>query len=309
MRPGRAICGGRTVDAAAFRARIAACEIHICRSRKGHGDVEQILRIRRVASGLLADGEVAHVARVLELDRGIAILGNRGRRIGGRSGYIALGGVVRLGNGVLRARRDAGENLGFAALEREGCRGLITGFALSQRRCRELHAIVVVQGQAIVRKRDSEGEFLVCVRRIAAERLFHREAADFVCVGKRSRGGCARGNGAARACRFGDKALLLIILLDHGVRRAVGDAADGDGLPILQREGSRTILNGYSARSTAAEGGRVSAIHIHSVVCERQREAEDLAIVACNVAFHGLAHAQAALCRVGEAYTGRAVVV
>ena len=152
--PARAGRRGGDVDAAALRARVAADEVDVRRSREGDGDVERLVRIKVVAGDGLADGQAADLAGVLEGHGGVAAMRDLARGVVGQYvGHVALGSVVLLGDGVLRARRDAGEGLRFAALEGEGGRGLVAGLALRLRNVRERHVAVGVVQRAAWRVR------------------------------------------------------------------------------------------------------------------------------------------------------------
>ena len=300
LAPARVGRRGGDVDAAALRARVAADEVDVRRSREGDGDVERLVRIKVVAIDGLADGQAADVASVLEGHGGVAAMRDLARGVGRRVGHVALGSVVLLGDGVLRARRDAGEGLRFAALEGEGGRGLVAGLAFCKRNVLELHAIVVVQRQRVVFEGDGEVERVFRLRAVAVGLLGDGQAAEVAGVGEFHPGHFVpRDRAGGVAGVRGGKARLRVGVLGHDVGRVHGEAGEGHFLLILEVEGvdAGGFLHEINGLVVLLEGLAREGFAVR--VLQRQRESEGL-VVPVIIAHDELLEAQAAGQAVGE---------
>ena len=106
----------------------------------------------------------------------------------------------------------------------------------------EFHAAVrLVDLDAFVLQRHGEAEFLLSIRRVAAQRLRNGQAAHVQRVGHprrhASRSSIARGNGSGLVLMRRRVAVLAVVLLSHFVGRAYRQAGEGDRLAAFQRDG------------------------------------------------------------------------
>ena len=106
----------------------------------------------------------------------------------------------------------------------------------------EFHAAVrLVDLDAFVLQRHGEAEFLLSIRRVAAQRLRNGQIAHVQRVGHRrrhaSRSGIARGNGSGLVGIRRRVAVLAVVRLAHFIARAFRQAGEGDGFAAFERDG------------------------------------------------------------------------
>ena len=294
---------------AVLRARVAAIErgFHTLdsRGREGDGDVKRLVRIRVVALDGLADGQLAGLAGVGEDHFGGAALRDHTLGVFGSSGHVAFRAVVVLGHGVLRVRRDAGEDFLFAAFEGEGAhRGVGRAFLIVGG-VFELHAAVdVVHRQLGVFEGDGEGEVLGLIPAGAVDLLCDGQAAGVAGVGEDHLGlFVPRDHAGGVAGVRGGKAFPAVVVLGHDVGRAHGEAGEGHFLQILELEGvdAGGFLHEINGPVVLLEGLAREGLAIR--VLQRQRESEGL-VVPVIIAHDELLEGQAAGEAVGEGDQG-----
>ena len=271
--------------------RVGAFEDHVIVALEQEAEREFVLLAVGVAGQSLGHAQVADVHGVGHGDELHAV---RDAALRGLDlGFIAVGRVVILGDGVLRVLRQVAQRHALAILEDEAVAFLhVAGaraLALALRpRAGERHA----RRRGQIHRDGKLGQRVGRILAVAFHFFGHGEAADVALVGE--------GRGLDRIIVDGaglrdvGSGLLVAVghrhILGHGVGRALGDALDGEGLAVRQLDeaGRLAVLDLQGARlggralvGGGGEGGLVVAIDIRAVLVLLEGERE----VKCAVLF------------------------